>query len=110
MSQMLSLRISLADHVDGIGQFSAAEQHGAYLLVWKECVLACCCLTHYRFICACRTSKKRVDCKIKEAYKLGKTLGTGGKPQQTGSVHQHRPAQHRQAQWLRRSCLRVYVR
>lgn len=24
------------------------------------------------------TSKKRVDCKIKEAYKLGKTLGTGG--------------------------------
>lgn len=30
---------------------------------------------------ACRISKKRVDCKIKEAYKLGKTLGTGGKPE-----------------------------
>lgn len=28
---------------------------------------------------ACRISKKRVDCKLKEAYKLGKTLGTGGK-------------------------------
>lgn len=47
--------------------------------------MGCVCLQAASFsaasgtVRACRTSKKRVDCKIKEAYKLGKTLGTGGK-------------------------------
>lgn len=44
-------------------------------------MLAYCWLTFMASLGTCRTSKKRVDCKIKEAYKLGKTLGTGGKPQ-----------------------------